>query len=629
MKNLKPARRSGRNGSGLAVVALLFVYSVAAHADDKKKNNQSSPPPKSAPVQQQHSAPPPSPVVHSQPSHYPSTTPPPAGRNPGGYQPNTNSTTGHQGGNERAPNSNVGVPGGNQPHSNINTGRQGEIERNTGRPGYVPNTVRQGGYQPSPNAPRAPNMMSPGGFTTGRTRGGGEVRPLAGGRTEYHGPNNTRAEFRRDGTVHEVHARGMVITHGPVGTRRIVTERADHTRIVTYGRERGYVQRSYTVSGREYFHRTYYVHGVAYSRVYRPYHYGGVAYYRYVPAVYYRPAFYGWVYSPWSTPVFYRWGWVGSPWYLYYGGYFSPYPSYPSAGLWLTDYMLASNLQDGYQQHAEANVDMSAPAAYNQGGLTLDVKQAIADEVQRQLVQERAESQTAQNPGGAGSSDAPPFSDNGSHIFVVSANLDVTASDIQQCSVTPGDVLGMNGVPPLGATAANVRVMASKEHDCQQGSVVAVSLEDLQEMQNHMREVIDQGLSDLQSGQGQGGLPTVPPQARGELQSPVVAAAPQPDTNASAELNEQDRLASQTEHEVVSEAAPEGMPQPSGRPQPAGTPSVVIQQTPITISLGQTPDEVIALLGQPEQVVNLGAKKMFVYPDMKITFVDGKVTDVQ
>jgi len=45
--------------------------------------------------------------------------------------------------------------------------------------------------------------------------------------------------------------------------------------------------------------------------------------------------------------------------------------------------------------------------------------------------------------------------------------------------------------------------------------------------------------------------------------------------------------------------------------------------------LGQTPDEVTAALGQPEKIVNLGAKQIYYYKDMKITFVKGKVSDVQ
>ena len=39
--------------------------------------------------------------------------------------------------------------------------------------------------------------------------------------------------------------------------------------------------------------------------------------------------------------------------------------------------------------------------------------------------------------------------------------------------------------------------------------------------------------------------------------------------------------------------------------------------------------EVEAILGKPKQIVNLGAKKMYVYQNMKITFANGKVSDVQ
>jgi len=50
---------------------------------------------------------------------------------------------------------------------------------------------------------------------------------------------------------------------------------------------------------------------------------------------------------------------------------------------------------------------------------------------------------------------------------------------------------------------------------------------------------------------------------------------------------------------------------------------------PKTIALGQTKDEVAAILGQPDKVANLGTKEIDYYPDMKITFVKGKVTDIQ
>lgn len=48
-----------------------------------------------------------------------------------------------------------------------------------------------------------------------------------------------------------------------------------------------------------------------------------------------------------------------------------------------------------------------------------------------------------------------------------------------------------------------------------------------------------------------------------------------------------------------------------------------------TIALGQTRAQVEEILGKPERIVDLGAKVIYVYKDMKVTFVDGKVSDVQ
>ena len=50
---------------------------------------------------------------------------------------------------------------------------------------------------------------------------------------------------------------------------------------------------------------------------------------------------------------------------------------------------------------------------------------------------------------------------------------------------------------------------------------------------------------------------------------------------------------------------------------------------PQTIQLGQSVDEVTAALGQPGKIVNLGAKQIYVYRDLKVTFLKGKVADVQ
>jgi|ERR1700733_5335073 len=53
------------------------------------------------------------------------------------------------------------------------------------------------------------------------------------------------------------------------------------------------------------------------------------------------------------------------------------------------------------------------------------------------------------------------------------------------------------------------------------------------------------------------------------------------------------------------------------------------QAEPQTIEKGQTPDQVEAALGKPDKIVNLGAKQIYVYKDLKVTFLNGKVSDVQ
>ncbi len=45
------------------------------------------------------------------------------------------------------------------------------------------------------------------------------------------------------------------------------------------------------------------------------------------------------------------------------------------------------------------------------------------------------------------------------------------------------------------------------------------------------------------------------------------------------------------------------------------------------VRLGQTPEEVTTILGEPEKKILLGAKTVFVYKDVKVVFIDGKVAD--
>jgi hypothetical protein len=73
-------------------------------------------------------------------------------------------------------------------------------------------------------------------------------------------------------------------------------------------------------------------------------------------------------------------------------------------------------------------------------------------------------------------------------------------------------------------------------------------------------------------------------------------------------------------------AAPEPPPPPAMVPIAPPPPPPA---APKTIALGQTKDEVAAILGQPDKIANLGTKEIDYYTDMKVTFVKGKVTDIQ
>lgn len=48
-----------------------------------------------------------------------------------------------------------------------------------------------------------------------------------------------------------------------------------------------------------------------------------------------------------------------------------------------------------------------------------------------------------------------------------------------------------------------------------------------------------------------------------------------------------------------------------------------------TVSLGQTPAEVKAILGAPSKILDLKTKQTWVYKDVKVIFVNGKISDLQ
>jgi hypothetical protein len=313
--------------------------------------------------------------------------------------------------------------------------------------------------------------------------------------------------MRANGHPADIHRAGMDIHHNLGGGRRVEMERADHSRLYYERGRPGYIAHSYAFHGHEYDRRSYYYNGRAYDRFYNHYEYRpGVYLDVYAPARYYGVGFYGWAYNPWAVAVPYAWGFTAAPWYGYYGAYFTPYPVYAAPALWLTDYLISASLAAAYEAHVAAQAQAEVAGTAPPAPLTPETKQMIADEVKRQVALEHAEAQA-----------------NGSQ-----QEADAKSS--------------RGGV------------------ECPRLTTVSVPIEDLQDMQNHMRETIDMGLQELQAKQGKGGLPAAPPSATAPPVAALVAqGAPPPDPAGAQDLAKQAQESEKAEQEVLqSAAAPTG-----------------------------------------------------------------------
>ena len=508
---------------------------------------------------------------------------------------------------------------------------KGAAKTGAGTGGGKPGAAGTGGVRANGAGSRGPTANGGGGMRAGGGAGHSAVGGSAPrGSNERVARNGSAVRTRADGRVSDVHdsRRGMDVHHGLGGGRRVSVDRPGHGRVYAERGRRGYVQAGYNYHGRDFGRRAYYYHGHEYNRYYRGYGYRGLYLNVYAPGFYYGPGFYGWAYNPWAVPISFGWGWAGSPWYGFYGGYFTPYAVYPSAAFWLTDYLLSQDLQAAYAAHQEAGeVDGAQDGPGGPPELTPDVKQQISDEVKGQLALENAEAQqSAQNqdvdPGSSGI--ARILADGRPHVFVAGDSLDVVDGNGQECAISDGDVLQLQSPPPPDATSANLLVLASKGgQECQKSGMVTVQLTDLQEMQNHMRETIDQGLQDLQAKQGKGGIPAAPPSAQAKPTTPEYASiAPPPDPQDAATIQQQDQQADQAEQEATSGTVGDAA-------AAVPVPGPAAQAAPASVELGQTPDQVKSALGQPSRVANLGVKVIYYFNGMKVTFKNGKVSDVE
>ncbi len=295
----------------------------------------------------------------------------------------------------------------------------------------------------------------------------------------------------------------------------------------------------------------------------------------------------------------YTWGWSSRPWYGYYGGYFAPYPVYRSPAFWLADFIIAASLESAYLAQ---NVTVSAPPVVYDSGTSLspEVKDAIAEEVRRQMDEARPDPAAVSGPPAI-------FTARGPRIFVVSGGV-MAYSGSEECSLVDGDVLQLSQTPAQGAEWAEVRVLSTRGASCPRGGYVSVRTLDLQEMANTMQASMERGLAKLQTEQGKDGIPALPASALGSQEADY-ARDLRPDADAQTELTQAVREANGAERSLID----------AGDDTPSGT----------TVSLGMTPAQVETALGRPRNTVDLGAKKIYVYRDLKVTFLNGRVSDVQ
>ena len=345
------------------------------------------------------------------------------------------------------------------------------------------------------------------------------------------------------------------------------------TGVVEHSMKPGYSSRTYVQGGR-----------VLYARVYRQntfQRYGqAFSYERIVPAIAFNTAYYEWAARPWATPVHYRWHWESEPWHRAYGNDFTPYANYSSLDEWLTDYVVAQNLRNAYdnwqaenaptQQQAptptagsaspvpgprpywdtpddgqrpywEEQPEEKAPPAKPAKSpkktmpvpnstaphsrpseedsppvLTGQVKAELNAQIKRQLAERQAPTLTT------GAEDLPGSLKPGHTLFRVNAPLDVPAKvSGQLCSLRSNDYIERTGdMDQNGMVPVKVRVGGA--FDCAIGLTTRVSVNDLEAMESEQQQALTDALLAASKNMGGGrGLPQAPATA------PVLLAAGQ------------------------------------------------------------------------------------------------------
>jgi len=347
------------------------------------------------------------------------------------------------------------------------------------------------------------------------------------------------------------------------------------TGVVEHAMKPGYWSRTYVQGGR-----------VLYARVYRQntfQRYGhAFSYERLVPAIAFGAAYYEWAARPWATPVNYQWQWNSEPWHRAYGKDFTPYANYSCLDEWLTDYVVAQNLRNAYDnwQAEHAPTQQQGPAAMAGSASPVPGPRPYwdtPDDGQRPYWEEQPEdkapppAQPAKSPKKkpvpkpnstapqsrpsgedappvltgqvkaelnaqikrqlaerqaptptTGAEDLPDSLKPGHTLFRVNAPLDVPAKvSGQLCSLRANDYIERTGdMDQNGMVPVKVRVGGA--FDCAIGLTTRVSVNDLEAMESEQQQALTDALLAASRNMGGGrGLPQAP------ASTPVLLAAGQ------------------------------------------------------------------------------------------------------
>jgi hypothetical protein len=277
-----------------------------------------------------------------------------------------------------------------------------------------------------------------------------------------------------------------------------------------------------------------------------------VVLYQPVPAYVFAPAFYGWIIAPWGPPVRYApvtWGWIGQPWYGYYGAAFTPYPVYYSPDQWLTDYVVAANYQQAYQDQQTDGVDASATPPQ---AMSDEDKALMNQDIKADVSREQQSAQNTDQDNQQAANQIPEALQD--HIFTVyAAPIQATMADGSACSLAQGDMLVRKSDAPDQDHSVDVLVKISHADASHPGLCAAqtrarVQLADLQEMYNHKQELLTEGEQKQADLMGKKhGLPKGPrPQ-----ETEVASGQAQPADDVTATLNQMVADANDTQKQVA------------------------------------------------------------------------------